>query len=477
MKKRNFNKWKVFTIVVLSIYTVTMLWHYFKPIPENISYQSDTYRVNDDQVDFYYNVTGEKNGEKKFTDQIFKRTLEIIDEADEFIVLDYFLFNSYHEKKKEYPAITDKITKKLIEKKKANPDMKVIFISDEVNTSYLSHEVPQFEQMKKAGIEVVLTNTDPLRDSTPVYSGVWRMFFQWFGQSGNGWIPNALAETAPDMTLRSYLKIFNVKANHRKTITTEKTAMISSANPHDASAEFTNVAFEVKNVLVNDMLVSEKAAANTRREVEFPEKVKKPAERGDIKVRLLTENKIENALVKEINNSKKGDEIWVAIFYLADRDIVDALTDAANRGAKTNIIMDTNKHSFGQKKNGLPNIPMSEELKEDSDGKINIRWFAPTPEQFHAKMLYIKGEQESTIISGSANFTARNIGDFNLESDVQITAPNDKEIVQDVDQYFHTLWENKGAEYTADFDEHYEDTATLKRGVYTFQKLLNLTTY
>lgn len=43
--------------------------------------------------------------------------------------------------------------------------------------------------LKDAGIEVVYTDLERLRDPNPLYSGIWRMVFQWFGQEGNGWSP------------------------------------------------------------------------------------------------------------------------------------------------------------------------------------------------------------------------------------------------------------------------------------------------
>ena len=474
---KKITKKRLFTIILLSVYILTMLFHVYKPLPKHISYESPVYRVGEDQVDFYYNLTGNEGKEKVFTEQIFKRTLEVINEADQFIVLDYFLFNSYHEKNKEFPNITEKLTKALIKKKRANPHMDIILISDEVNTSYNSHTTPEFQKMKENGIKVILTDVQPLRDSTPIYSAVWRMFFQWFGDSKKGWLPNELVETAPDMTVRSYLKLFNIKANHRKTIATEKTTLISSGNPHDESAYFANTAYEVKGALMNDLLISEKAAADMRQKIAFPQPVNQKTGKGEMAVQLLTEGKIAKAAKQEITKAEKGEEIWLAMFYLADRDMIDALTDAANRGVKVNIILDTNKNSFGKKKTGLPNIPMSEELMEDSHGKINIRWFEPEPEQFHTKMLYIKKKNSATIISGSANYTSRNLNNFNLETDIKIEGPHSARAIEQTEHYFHQVWRNDGAEYTTNYEKHYEKTAGIKRVIYTLQKLLHLTTY
>lgn len=477
IKLDKWGKWRLFAILFLFLYVVVMLYNVYRPLPENISYKSREWTVPEQDVDFHFNISGERDGKKFHQEEIFTRTLQIIEEAEQFIVLDFFLFNSYHEKKKDYPAITQKITDALLAKKALNPDMPIIFITDEVNSSYGSHTVPEFESMKKAGIEVVETNMDAFRDPNPIYSGFYRMLFTWWGDGDKGWLPNALTDMSPDMTVRSYLKLLNVKANHRKTITSEKTTLISSANPHDASYYFANVAFEVKEALVGDVLKSEKAVADTSRKIPFPKHGQPVENKGTVHVQLVTEGEIQEAIQTELDAAQKGDEIWLAMFYLADRTVIEGLAAAAERGADIHLILDTNKNSFGRKKTGLPNIPMAAELREDTNNRINVRWFAQAPEQFHPKMMYVKHRDEAVIISGSANHTSRNLNNYNPETDVKIRAGHDQQIIREVDEYMHMLWENKGAIYTDDYDQYDENMSLGKRVIYSFQKLLHFTTF
>jgi len=100
------------------------------------------------------------------------------------------------------------------------------------------------KNLQENNIEVVVTNLDKLRDSNKAYTAVWR-FFRPFNQQGTGWLPNSFADEAPSMTLRSYLELFNVKANHRKTLLTEKEELITSANPHYESGFTSNIGFKV----------------------------------------------------------------------------------------------------------------------------------------------------------------------------------------------------------------------------------------
>lgn len=187
-----------------------------KALPEGIPYEGETHQLPAESISFLYDLTYQAHGETQYEQHMFKAVFEAIDEAEEFIVLDFFLYNDYYDADQQYPQLSSNLTKKLIDKKKKNPSIDITLITDEINTSYNSHKNWQFEELKEHGIDVLLTNVDPLRDSNPLYSAIWRMFFQWLGQKGTGIFPNAMADGAPKMTARSYLKMLNIKANHRK---------------------------------------------------------------------------------------------------------------------------------------------------------------------------------------------------------------------------------------------------------------------
>lgn len=238
-----------------------MIYQTHKPLPPGLSAGSPAYKV--DKVAFWHDLTyQDSSGKRAREEQILPRILQIIGESRQFLVIDMFLFNDYTHTDQQFPKVSRKLADKLIAQKAAYPGIEIVFITDEVNTNYGSAPNPLLEEMKAAGIKVIMTDIDSLRDSTPAYSAVWRTFIQWFGQSGKGWIPNLMASGGPDITARSYLKLLNVKANHRKVILSENTALISSGNVHDASAYHSNIALEVQGPVLADILESEQAAAN-----------------------------------------------------------------------------------------------------------------------------------------------------------------------------------------------------------------------
>lgn len=459
------------------LYIAIILWHTYKPLPEGVSYLGDIYRTEDVQLftDLTYAEDREGTGLKREL-EIFDEVYHMIDEAEEFIVLDFFLFDPYSDEQIEFPDIVQTLTANLLLKKQQHPDMPIVFITDPINTGYGSYTNEWLENMEDAGIDVVYTNLDRLRDSTPIYSGLYRMFFQWADIERDGWIPNAMASQMDDMKLSSYLKLLNVKANHRKLVITDKAGLISSANPHNASGLHGNVALKVSGPILNDMLEAEEAVMEFSGGGELP-RVDMPEGEGEYLVQYLTENKILEGLLADLEATESGDTIWMGMFYLAKRDILTALIDAAERGVDVKLILDPNANAFGNKKTGLPNRPVVHELLEDSENRISVRWYNTVVGQYHTKLTYIKREGESLVYNGAANFTERALDNYNLESDLRVVAPNDSELVTELDGYFNRLWTNDGAMYTLDTEVYQDELTYLQRGIYALQKLLKLTTY
>ncbi|MBB6021729.1 phosphatidylserine/phosphatidylglycerophosphate/cardiolipin synthase-like enzyme [Paenibacillus sp. JGP012] len=484
-------------IVLLILWLIAvMIYQTYKPLPPGISYESQEYRVQN--VQFLHDLTyPSSDGQMEHEQQIFQRMLQIVKDAEQFVVVDMFLFNNYQHKGQHFPPVSQQFTDALIAKKTKNPDMDIWFITDEVNINYSSAPNALLEQMIQADIEVVITNDDPLRDSTPIYSAVWRTFFQWFGQSGNGWIPNLMATDGPDFTLRSYLKLLNVKANHRKVVASEKTAIVSSGNIHDASAYHSNIGFEVTGPVIGDIIQAEQAVVDMSGGGQLPvydassqtsssssdsspssEAAKESESEGPIRLRYLTEGKVNDALLYEINQTGKGDTLWMGMFYIASPRVLEALLDASKRGTDIRLVLDPNENAFGQEKIGIPNRPVAAELHDKSSGSIQIRWYNTTKEQYHTKMIYIaKAAGDHIVIGGSTNFTPRNLNDYNLENDIWIAAPADAAFTIDVADYFKRIWANEDATFTLNLEEFQEKTTFLKGILYKLQLILGFTTF
>ena len=486
-KKKWYKKksWWIGGVIIL-ILTVVMFYHRVKPLPPGVSYAGNTYTIPEKDVEFLYDLTYQKDGKELYDHSIFDEVYQTIEEAEDFLILDLFLVNGYTKGDRDYPRISEKLSKTIQKQMKKNPDLKVVFISDVVNTTYGSHSAKQLEPLEDLGAEVIYTDLNRLRDPNILYSGVWRTALGWFGQDGYGWLPNPMAPSAPKVTMRSYLKLLNIKANHRKVVITENAGLILSANPHDASGFHSNIGFKVKGAILKEMVKAEKAvAAFSGGNVEaFPteedldQSIKKlsPAE-ASVKAQILTEKKVQTSVVKAMNKANKGDEVWIGMFYLADRDIIDAIGDAADREVEVRLVLDPNQNAFGQEKIGLPNLPIASELHNLDNDHITIRWYNTNKEQYHTKFIYIKGKKESTVIGGSSNYTSRNLDDYNLEENIKIVAPTDSKTMSNIDQYFNRIWNNEDGTYTVKYEKYQDKLPAFKYVMYILQKIFQVTTY
>ena len=481
-KKKGWSRRKRVVLIVLLlfvfIYIGVILWNTYKPLPEGISFEGDIHWTDD--VEMFTDLTYAQNKDRDGMVHelaIFDEVYRMIDRAEQFIVLDYFLFDHYVDEDVEFPKIAQTMTEKLVAKKEKNPDMPIIFITDPLNTGYGSYEMEWFAMMEDVGIEVVYTDLDSLRDSTPIYSGLYRMLFRWMDFEKTGWIANAMSSKAPKMTLASYITLLNVKANHRKTVVTDKEALVSSGNPHNASGFHGNIALKVKGTILNDILEAEEAILRYTNGGTLPRVEEPEPDGGEYAVQYLTEKKILDALLADIAKSQKGDKIRLGMFFISKRDLVNALVDAANRGVDVKMILDPNENSFGHEKSGLPNRPVVQEMVEDSDGKIDVRWYNTVIGQYHTKLVVVQTKDEMYISNGSANLTERTLDDYNLEANLRVIAKNDSELTGEIDTYFDRLWNNEDAMYTLDVEEYQDEFTFFQRGIYSLQKLFKLTSY
>lgn len=445
------------------------------PVPDGLSQKGP---VRDTDFEFIYDLTYQQNNEIVHERNIFKRIKSLIKNSREFIIIDMFLFNDDYDRKNSFTNISEQLTTALINQKKRFPNLKIVFITDEINTFYGSYPSKNLERLKENGIEVVITDLTKIPDPNPLYSGIWRLFqLDKIDTAGDGWLPNPFSPDSPDVTLRAYLRLLNFKANHRKVIISENEAVVTSFNPHDASGNHSNIAFCVKSEIIDDLLESEKAIMEFSSAGSFSFKGKYDTlTTSPVKAQLLTEGKIKEELIREIESCKEGDKIKMAMFYLAEHEVIQKLIEASDRGVAVKLILDANKDAFGIEKNGVPNRPAAYKLVNESRGKIEVRWYNSHGEQFHSKMTIFEKGDQMTVIGGSANLTRRNIEDYNLETDLKIILPRAHTESKKIDKYFSRLWNNKNGDYTLDFSA-YEESSLRKRVLYEIQERTGLSSF
>ena len=145
------------------------------------------------------------------------------------------------------------------------------------------------------------------------------------------------------------------------------------------------------------------------------------------------------------------------MFYLSDRDLVKALKDADVRGVTIQILLDANKDAFGREKNGIPNRPVAHELMRHTTGNTTIRWCVTAGEQCHSKMLLTATDTTTELLLGSANFTRRNLDNYNLETNIRLIDTGTSSAIQAATDYFNEQWTNAdGRVYSTSYDTYGE---------------------
>lgn len=465
---------KIFVAVVAIAWLGLMVYGRSRPLPKGLSLEGVDRTVP--EVEFLADCTYQRGGQPVHEQVIFNRMCRIIDGAQRFLLLDLFLFNSVHDPGKNFPALADEMTRRLIEKKQRSPQVDIVLITDPINRSYGSEEPEQFKKLRASGVRIIYTDLSRLRDSNFIYSAWWRLCCQWFGTKGAGWLPSPFAPNGPAMTIRGYLSLLNFKANHRKVVASEKEVLIGSANPHDASGYHSNIAFVAQGAVSQDVIGAEAAVAELSGSALPGWEMPVHPESGQVHLRLLTEGKIKSHLLTALARCGSGCSVRMAMFYLSDREVIAGLLAAAARGAEVRLLLDPNKDAFGRKKNGIPNRPVAHELVEQSRGRIQVRWYGTHGEQFHTKLTILSLPGQTVLLGGSANLTRRNLDDLNLEACLEVTAPEDSPVVRQATGYFERVWRNQDGVYSLDYKE-FAEKSPVRYDLYRFQEWSGMGTF
>ena len=470
-------------LVVLAI-AGTSLYHSFKPLPTGIAYEGDFHPLSEPRLltDRTLHFGDEA---PRLDHEIFDETLAMIAEARQFILVDMFLFNSTSAEGRNDRPLAEQLTEALISQREAFPEIDVVVVSDPINTVYGGAESVQFRQLEQAGISVVQTKLTKLRDSNPLWSGIWRVCCQWFGNSPeSGWLPNPIGDEK--VTLRSYLSLLNFKANHRKVLITDSKdgfrALVSSANPHDGSSHHSNIGLSFGGPAVADLLRSERAVlalsdASMQVVDDALGRISEIAPAGDAKIQVLTESAIRDAALETITTAEPGDRLDMAMFYLAHREILAALIKASRRGVNVRVLLDANHDAFGREKSGVPNRQAAMELTNNG---VSVRWCNTRGEQCHSKLL-LRQDQDgrARMLLGSANFTRRNLDDLNLESDVLVLADRRHSSISKASIFFEEQWASgPGSQAVMSLPyQAWADHSQLRYWQYRFMEATGLSTF
>lgn len=464
-------------------------WHVVKPLPAGLDYQGSLLPA--EGVEFLRDQTYlGKERERRSDQQIFDEVFAMIDKAQHLIVADLFLYNTFAGREESVERrLCNELTHALIERKQSAPQLRIVLITDPINTVYGGIVAEHLAQLEAAGVEVVVTRLEELRDSNLFWTVPWRFLIQPWGNAPKwGLMPNPFG--GQSVTLRSWFAALNFKANHRKVVIADDgaqwRALVTSANPHDGSSAHSNVALSFSGAAVHELADTEQAVLNFSAphlpplDLQGYELVEQGG--GDAAVaeelaliQVVTEEAIASVAEYLMAETQAHDRIDLVMFYLSDRKLIKALKGAVRRGVMVRAVLDPNKDAFGYQKSGMPNRQVATELHRAG---VEVCWAATHGEQMHTKMLLVRraGERASMLL-GSANYTRRNLRNFNLESNVRLeaayTAPGMAEAIDYVDAF----WDSSEARARTAPYQKYKSDSLWRKALYRFQEVVGLSTW
>ena len=469
----------VIIAIVLFIILLPYAVCWWERHPAGFSVRSKPCSVPTDSVRLLIDSTSfdAGKGERIFDQQIFDAVLKMIRDAKQTVYVDFFLWNYWTGSIPEsHRGLAQELSESLIAKKKESPETHILVMTDPVNRVYGGDEQPFYEAMRQAGICIVFTALDKMPESNFFYAAPARFYGPLISRIPGirqllniRLLKHPFEEGGQNISLLQFGRLLFFKANHRKVVITDGPGgwqlLVTSFNPANGSSGHSNIGLQAGGEIAREALATElqcvKWSAENPGNVLEPEpgacaliigvlseRLSEPplSSKADEKMTAewLTEECIARKAEALLDACGTGDEVRLAMFYLADRKLITAIREAADGGADVRIILDANRDAFGRVKNGVPNRPVAAELMEHAvrEGvRLQIRWADTHGEQFHPKVLSISNaEGKADLLCGSANWTRRNLRDLNLEANLHLK--NAPEVSRAFGEWFDLCWDN-----------------------------------
>jgi PLD-like domain len=392
---------KIALPVFLLAWLALIFWNSAKPLPPGTHIVSQTSRLSESDVDFLHSEPQRED--------ILAREVSMVDFAEQLIVLDR-------------SPVDRELAQHLLARKRARPNLKIVLVTDPGNEAYGGTPAQYLTALEQAGVMVARVRLERLRDSNPLYSGLWRLLL--------GWWSEPFDEAPGRVTLATWSRMCNAKADQRQLVVADDgsggwSAMVGSA---PAPAALVLRGSLARAMIASELQIAAWSADDDRLPPAPPMDLRGV---GSIDARFLTEGAIETALLDAIGASGRDDQISMAVENLGDRRLITASLRAAARGARLQVLLDRNL---------IPNQAAAGELLRDGGGRIEVRWYPAGQAASSPRLLAVRHRDDVWINLGSANFTRRNLGDLNLESGVELRMPARAAPARALNDYFVKLW-------------------------------------
>lgn len=508
---------------------------------KRLSVDSGWFYLDENNTDFFmtYNAWDNLHHKRKRTRQIFQKALQMIKSAQHHIVASFFLFDNMYSSTIVDLDIVEKISNTLIEKKRNNPGINIALILDPLHRSYARRASDKVKEFLKNGIDVFYSDLLSTDSATRLKiseafnhsaSIINQMTLGMFGSlfevvSDRIRFPYEL--DGQNVSISTILGASLMKANHRKVLVTDigeknlMEALVTSANPHNASDDSTNTAISIRGELakyiygvlredIAQSLLKQKsllfqfghkkyaALSDTSKDkynlskindkglvkyllsaippVDF-ETLDQQTQLKDVRAKFVSEGKVKKEILRILGEAQPEDKVRIQMFYLSEPAVVEAIKKVSQqRGRKHNpvlLLLDPSKDAFNEIKDGTPNRQVAHYLVSWPNAKLELRWYNTHGEQNHAKVMSVTNERTDKyqITTGSTNWTGKNMNDINMEANLVVE--NSPKLNKKFNTLFDQIFYNQdGLLYTENYDFfNLSTTRTFNLGYKKYQSM------
>jgi hypothetical protein len=475
-------------VLLLLAWALGAVWLSLKPLPPGLHIAGAWQAVPARSVQFLRDVSAaDAHGAPLIEQQIDAELAGMILRARQLVLLDTGLFGDLpaagpgasrlRTALPEAAGLVDTLSRA----KTQHPELSVLVLTDP-STQQMDGSQRLLERLQTAGIEVLAVDVTRLRAADPAFTSFWDLCCRWWSRAltASTW-PNPLEVGPPDVPMQLWGQLRTYQRSHRQVLIADDggdgiEALLFSRPLHAEAAIHSATALKFSGSAIEPLLESEFVLAQLSgwsdggsmqaRAQRLLEQQRHPlpldgADTG--RARVVTEAAIASTLVGRIDATHKGGRIAIAALYLAQRELVRALLDAARRGVNVRLLLDPGKDGYGYQHSGIPNRQVASELIAASDGAIRVRWYRTHGEQFSPGVALVQGDAIVWLMVGTADFSRRDLGDFNLAAAAVAELPPSAPAATGALGWFDTLWYNRassGTEYTTDADV-YADASQL----------------
>jgi hypothetical protein len=389
---------KIALLCLAAAWVVAVFWNSAKPLPPGMHTVSQAARLSESEVDFL--------GASPPQGAAAEVEWSAIDHAEQLIVIDR-------------SPVSQELAEHLLFRKHGRPNLKVVVVTDPANEAFGGTPASYLTTLEQAGIIVTRVRLDRLRDSDPLYSGLWRLLFGWWSDP---------FDEPPRATLQTWARMRNHKADRRQLVVADDGSggWVAALAPAGSAVQLVLRGPPARAMIASELQIAAWSTDDDRLPPRPPTEARGV---GSIDARFLTEGGIATALLDAVAAAGGGDAIDIAVDDFGERRLVDAVLAAAARGAHVRVLL---------AQNPMPNSSVADELLRGGAGRIEVRWRPADPRTL--ALLTVRHGNDLWLSLGSANFTRRHLGDLDLAAAVELRMPQRAAAARNAALHFARIW-------------------------------------